>query len=647
MKKILFLLLFIISIISYAQHQRNNPHGFEVAIKDINTEWYPSNDINYDVLFYHIDVEIAVDSIYISGAVKFLISSNIDNLNSLMVDLDQIFDIESISSPVSSYTFEDNVLQLQLENTYQTGDTLSFIIEYSGYPQLAGGYKGLRYETHDGNQPIIASLSTPYLAHSWWPCKDGTSDKCDSVYVDITVKDTIIEEIQLIALSNGLLVDESTDGVMRTFKWQHKYPIIPYYIMVAISNYEHFQQDFEMDDMSFPLDYYVFNSHLSAAQDGVSEMPDAMAFFSEIFGPYPFSNEKYGMTQLGYYGAIENQTNTITNNMSQSWLDVSVHELAHQWFADYITCENWHHGWVNEGFATYAEALYFEHRDGFEAYQNYVTDFEFYSAGTLYLEDISDPFDGIFQSIIYDKGAYVLHMLRGVLGDDVFFEVIYEYATDVDYRFGWANTEDFQNVCEEVSGENLDYFFEQWIYDERYPKYRYNYLSSTSQTEVIIQQSQGLLGWRELFIMPLEIYFQFEDGSDTIVTVFNDEMQQHFAFTFEQEVIDMEVDPSSWVLCNKIFDSNIVVGIPIMEVAVFRIYPNPNDGSFTLNISPSVNNQHLEVFLYDIQGSLCFQNRLESSELTQNIFAPNLKKGIYTIKIHGDNFVKSEKLVIK
>ncbi len=642
MKKIILLSLLFSCVLSFSQIERHNPHACEHQHFPNKTDWYPVEDPNYDVHFYHIDVEIAVDSIYLSGSVKFIISSNIDDLNSIMVDLDQTFDIESISTPVSSFTFEDNVLNLQLENTYQTNDTLSFTIEYSGYPQMPGGYKGLRYETHDGNQPIIASLSTPYLAHSWWPCKDGTSDKCDSLYMDITIKDTIIDDIQLIALSNGLLVNESTDGEMRTFNWQHKHAIVPYYVMVAISNYKHFQQDFVMDDMSFPMDYYVFESHLSQAESGVSEMPDIMAFFNETFGPYPFADEKYAMTQLGYYGGIENQTNSIVNNMSQSWLDVSVHELAHQWFADDITCQDWHHGWVNEGFANYAEALYFEHRDGFEAYQNYVTDFEFYNPGTLYIEDISDPFSGVFRPIIYNKGAYVLHMLRGILGDELFFETIYEYATCEEYKQGWANTEDFQSVCEEVSEEDLDYFFEQWIYDERYPKYRYNYLSSTSQTEVIIQQSQGLLGWRELFTMPLDFYFQFEDGSDTVLTVFNDELEQHYTFDFEKEVIDMELDPDKWVLCNKVFDSNITVGIYNLEHEEFSVYPNPNSGDFTIKVDESmISNLNLE--LIDYTGRRVQYDIIMSSQININ----RLENGVYFLRLSNERDSFSTKIIVQ
>jgi len=140
--------------------------------------------------------------------------------------------------------------------------------------------------------------------------------------------------------------------------------------MIAISNYKHFQQVFKGEDYNFPIDYYVFNSHLSESKEGVAELPEVMAFFTEIFGRYPFYKEKYGMTEIGFYGAIENQTNTITNNMFKSF-NISVHELAHQWFGDMITCETWNHGWLNEGFASYAVALYVEHKYGFEEYKKY------------------------------------------------------------------------------------------------------------------------------------------------------------------------------------------------------------------------------------------------------------------------------------
>lgn len=639
---IIFVLVFLTISIS-AQNKRINPHTYERCEHTSISDWYPSEDPNYDVHFYHIQTEVAIDSIWMSGKVKFLVSSKIDGLNTLLVDLDQTFEIENISTPVSDYSFSENVITLYFENTYNTGDTLSFTIEYSGYPEMPGGYKGLRYENHDGNEPIIATLSTPYLAHSWYPCKDGTSDKADSVFIDIRVKDTIISNNPLLALSNGILENSYSDGVMKTFEWRHRYPIVPYYVMMAISNYTLFQQEFDNGEDAFPLDYYVFESHLAEAQQGVENMPDVMAFFSDIFGPYPFKDEKYGMTQLGYYGGIENQTNSIINNMSESWFDVSVHELAHMWFADDITCENWHHGWVNEGFASYAEALYVEHANGEEAYHNYVTEFTFKQGGTLYLEDVSDPFNGVFQSIIYNKGAYVLHMLRGVLGDEVFFECIYEYATNETFRGGWANTEDFQMVCEEVSGQDLNYFFSQWIYEEYYPKYRYNFETYGNNTEVVLRQSQGILGWPEVFSMPVQLQFHFDNGTDTIVQVFNDAIQNIYSFDFMETVIDVELDPENWILKDVVLDDDIPVGIKLLESNSIKLFPNPNKGNFFIKLDTHQENRETQIRILDINGKLVQEYiQIPSSTIHFN----TLKKGVFFIEIMNGTEKRIEKVVI-
>lgn len=639
---ILTFVFFICSLHLSAQVERINPHGFDTKSLLDEADWYPAEDSTYDVHFYHIDVEIAVDSVWMSGEVTFLISSNIDGLNSLLIDLDQTYIIESISAPVSDYTFNNNVILLNLENSYNTGDTLSFSINYSGYPQMPGGYKGLRYETHDGNQPIIASLSTPYLAHSWWPCKDGTTDKADSIYMDISIKDTVVAGLPLLALSNGVLVNTTTDGIMKKYEWRHHYPIVPYYVMVAISNYAEFQQVYDDGESSFPIDYYVFESHLNAAQQGVSQMPDAMAYFSEIFGPYPFREEKYGMTQLGYYGAIENQTNTIINRMSEDYWMVSVHELAHMWFADNITCESWHHGWMNEGFASYSEALYYEHVNGMDAYHDYVQEFSFKQAGTLYLEDVSDPFNGVFQSIIYNKGAYVLHMLRGVLGDELFFDCLYNYATNENFEYGWADTEDFQNLCEELSGQDLEYFFSQWIYEERYPKYRYNYVSFPGQTELVLQQSQGILGWPELFTMPIHILFHFDDGTDSTLSVFNDEVEAHYAFEFEKEVIDVEVDPDNWILRDLTFDENMIVGLRSFNKETFQLFPNPNQGSFTIQFNEQQATDGRMVKVFDTNGKLHIEIKTQESR----IHIHSLPRGIYFVQIENDLCKSVEKIVV-
>jgi aminopeptidase N len=546
-------------------------------------------DSTFDVRFYDIDVDIRIDSPYIEGRVRCDFDAVQDGLDRIRLNLHHALEIDSLTGNVSGFTFGNDTIFVDLDRPYASGESAQLTVHYRGEPELAGGLKGLHYTSHGGGQPVIASLSTPFLAHYWWPCKDGPGDKPDSVYIDIAIPDTVISGYELIASSNGIL-----DGVIardgkKVFRWRERSPIVPYYVMVAISNYRSFQQVYAGEfGESFPIDYYVFDEHYAAAQQGVARIPEVMGLFSSIFGAYPFDAEKYGMTQLGFYGAIENQTNIIQNSLSLSWFDVSVHELAHMWFADMITCRDWHHGWLNEGFATYAEALWAEHSGGIDAYRANMSGNEFYGGGTLYLQEISDPF-GIFLTIIYEKGAYVLHMLRGVMGDDAFFEALDRYAQTPEFRYDHAVTEDFQRVCEEVGEIDLDVFFDQWIYDEYYPSYEYGFWQNpvTHETRMTIEQIQESLGRRPVFEMPVPLQFEFDGGADTLVTVWNDARVQTFDFAFAAPVRQVILDPDRWILREA---SPVGIDEPDADVVSPRFvlepnYPNPFNPSTTIAFS--------------------------------------------------------------
>ena len=397
---------------------------------------------------------------------------------------------------------------------------------------------------------------------------------------------------------------------------------------------------------NFPLHYYVFDSHYTNAISGVADMPKVMDFFINTFGPYPFEKEGYAMTQLGFYGGIENQTNSIVNNMGLSWFNVSVHELAHQWFADMITCETWNHGWLNEGFASYAEALYIEESKGIDFYHNYVSDFKFFTGGSIWLENVTDPFN-VFRSIIYNKGAYFLHMLRRYVGDQAFFEILYTYSTHESTQYKYANTEFFQMISEQISEKDLDTFFEQWIYDERYPTYEYNYQfdSDLNTLSLSLIQTQEENGWRAIFEMPLDILIRYEDGTDSLLTVQNDKISQHYEFNISKSILNIEIDPNNWVLCRKKFNPDLVLGIEELSLTELFVYPNPNNGSFFIKTPLTINNKEITVKLYNSNGKLSFEQVYNVNSSIQ-INTTDLNKGFYTLQTTINNQLYQYKLVV-
>jgi aminopeptidase N len=638
MNKSGFLLLMMILLFQYSFSQNKNSiqkQHYELEYNSFK-EYHKAvaliePDTQYDVIFYHLSTEIAIDSSYISGNVliklKLLQESEIINF-----DLHESLDIVDISgdAPIENFIHNENKINLFFLTPQAAGSEFNIEVQYKGQPELAGGYKGLVYQTHGYDEPIIATLSTPFLSHYWWPCKDGPSDKADSIYVDITIKDTTINEIPVKAISNGILESVTDSPGKKTFHWKHRYPIVPYYVMAAISNYMDFSQQITIGEDSFPIDYYVFEPHLNDAMEGVAELPSVMEFFTDLFGPYPFRNEKYGMTQLGFYGGIENQTNTIQNSLSHSWFSTSVHELCHQWFGDMITCNSWHHGWLNEGFAKYSEALWIEHTSGVPAYQEEMASFKYLNDGTVYLEDDSDPFE-IFVSIIYYKGAWVMHMLRGVLGDEDFFEAVKQYAQTEEFMYASAETEDFQYICENVSGLDLEYFFHQWIYEEYYPKYEYNWQQdlSNGQTGIVINQTQSQNGWYEVFEMPIQMNVSFMNGTDSLITVYNNQETQSWYYTFDNEIANISLDPDEWILRSVEYNPDFPIDSDSHLSERLILFPNPCVDILCVE-NPVLTFKYFTII--DCNGKIILSGSIDKSN---QIDLSTLSSGRYNIRLSG------------
>jgi len=312
----------------------------------------------------------------------------------------------------------------------------------------------------------------------------------------------------------------------------------------------------------------------------------------------------------------------------------------------YLTCANWHHGWLNEGFATYSEALWHEHKNGTNAYHNNMSSNQYFQGGTLYLQNADDTIN-IFQSIIYSKGAYALHMLRAVVGNDMFFEGLLEYSQHPDYMYKVADTEDLQEVYEDVSGMDLNFFFDQWIYDEYFPVYQYNHAQNSNNTFylTIYQAQEEYFNRRPVFEMPVQLLFHFQDNSDSLITVWNNEQTQGFSFDFDLEVTSMQFDPDKWILRHAEFNSGIPVGDVELRKEDFNFYPNPCQDKILLNSKNDYKEISIEIL--NSAGKVCLLSKFKKSRNIE-INVSSLPSGVYFAKIKANEqlnvikFVKTE-----
>jgi aminopeptidase N len=420
-----------------------------------------ANQQQYDVTWYDLNLTFTPATSNVAGTVRMkakVVSGPIST-----VDLDfysnMVLDGATSAGLAATSSRVANVLTLNLDHAYATGQTVDVTVTYHGNP-TAAGY--LFFQTVNGRQ-LIWSLDEAYGARSWWPCKDAPEDKADSVDVHFTCP------VAMTTVSNGTLLSRVVNGTVATTNWHERYPIASYLVSIAAYPYtitEDWYRPTPTDSMLIRFHTYPETApSVAAVQAKVKNM---IAAFASRFGEYPFILEKYGHAQFQFGGGQEHQTCTSLGSFLEY---VVAHELTHQWWGDLVTCRDFHHIWLNEGFATYGEALWAEATGGSAAYHADIEQYRYLGPGSVWVPDATDQ-NRIFDShLSYAKGGLVLHMLRHVLGDAVFFNALQTYHTTWGYKS--AVTEDFRDVCESVSGRNLHPFFQQWIYGEYYPIYNW------------------------------------------------------------------------------------------------------------------------------------------------------------------------------
>ncbi len=579
----------------FSHHELEAQLKAQQFLQRLATSATPAANYGYDAGFYHLQLKILPATREIEGTLLLEATSETTGLTTVLLDLYANLQVLSIGDDAISFTRSGNVLSLALKNAVQSDEKFRVSISYRGQPE-SGGFGAFTFREHNG-APIIASLSEPYYARIWWPCKDTPADKADSAQIDLTVPEN------LTAVSNGTLENIQTADGWKTFLWKERYPITTYLVSVAVSNYAEFGETFTFSDgTTMPIRHYVYPENLAAAQVQLADTRDMLAFFNQAFGDYPFKKEKYGHAQFAWGGGMEHQTITSVGSFGDGLI---AHELAHQWFGDLITMKSWQHIWLNEGFATYSEALYFEHRDGRAVYQNYMTNMSngIPSTGSVFVRDTSSVATIFNSGLVYRKGAWVLHTLRYEIGDSAFFRLLRTYVVDPRYRFGNATTENFKNLAEQISGKELDWFFEQWIYRAGRPELRYAWKSQGTQLTLRMLQTQSGEGFR----LPLAL--AAIAGADT----FRFEIEhnggcQEYVFTTSQPVERLVIDPDNWVLktlhpvefANFTSDCNLVPSTFALE----PIYPNPfvtGQNPLLVNFSLS-RNENVRLAVFNVIG---------------------------------------------
>ena len=531
------------------------------------------NQEQYDVRYYDIDLTVDPDLRRVTGTVHMRAEVVGDPIDRIEVDLLDNMTVSHVTVSETSVSFrhENDLLDIELDRSYGTGEVVDVTIDYDGNP-AAGGLGSFGFDFHAG-KPMIWSLSEPFGARNWWPCKDQPSDKADSVDIRVTVPKGMI------VASNGLLREIRDNGDTETYWWHESYPIVTYLVSVAIYEYATYFDHFKYSETdSMEIQFYVFPDHLQSVQSNYAKTKNMLAIFSELYGPYPFLDEKYGHAEFVWGGGMEHQTCTSLGGWSEALI---AHELAHQWWGDMITCRDFHHIWLNEGFATYSEALYWERKDGIVHYHEDMAHNEYYGGGTIYVPDLSDVWRIFHGGLSYGKGAWVLHMLRHVVGDTTFFNILQAYYDSV-FQHGTAVTEDFQAVCEAVSGMALGWFFQEWIYGEYYPVYTYDW-SSVEQNgsytvDLTIEQVQTNTG---VFTMPVDVTFVTHNGEETFV-VFDSLQTQSFELTLSSKPIVVLLDKDDWILKIAHLPGD-VTGEGIVDVQDLAIVVNAILGKTELN----------------------------------------------------------------
>ena len=501
----------------------------------------------YDVLHYNLALRVDPGEQSIAGTLTMR-ARLVRAAKRIHLDLDERLTVTAVRSGSEelSFTHEGGAISIDLPGTSPVqvpGTAIEIAVDYEGQPREAprppwdGGFTWS--ETADGS-PWIATSCQGEGADLWWPCKDHPSDEADSMDLFITVPEP------LVVASNGRLVSVEPAGEgERTYHWHVSTPINNYGVALNIAPYATIEEDYESTSGdTFPVTYWVLPENLEKGKQIFPEFVAHLRFFEELFGPYPFRADKYGVAETPHLG-MEHQTIIAYGNQYRGgpsgfdWLHH--HELSHEWWANLVTAPDWNDMWIHEGFATYSQALYAERLHGPEGYRKEM-EAKFARIrnrnpvaprGTQTTADNDGD--------VYFKGSWTLHTLRWLIGNDALFESLRRMAypdplmerTTDGSACRFATTDDFKEIVEGITDRDLDWFFEVYLRQAELPK--------------LVQEKKGgklHLRWEVPGDLPFPMPVQVVIGEDSQRV----EMPRGEAVVRVPTGATPDVDPLGWIL---------------------------------------------------------------------------------------------------
>ncbi|KOS08376.1 peptidase M1 [Flavobacterium akiainvivens] len=548
------------------------------------------NTGNYNVTHHTLEFTVDPAVQYITGSVTTTFTA-LENMGAITFDMSSNLTATSVTQNGNNLSFSsgNNELVITLPTTVAAGAEATITVNYNGAP--FDDEDSFVADQHNGI-PVLWTLSEPYGAKEWWPCKQDLNDKIDSIDIYVTAPS------QYVGVSNGVeqSQQQNEDGTTTTH-FHHGFPIPAYLVAIAVTNYQIYNQQAGTAPNDFPIVNYLYPETAAQSQAELAVTPGIMDFFEDTFETYPYHTEKYGHAQCGFGGGMEHTT---VSFMGGFYRNLIAHELAHQWFGDKITCGSWQDIWLNEGFATYLSGLVIDHLDGGAVFQQWrqdnVWDITSESWGSVYVP-ANDTLNvsRVFSSrLTYNKGAMVLHMLRQKLGQDVFYQGVRNYLADENLAFDYAKTPDLQAHLESESGVELDGFFADWVYGQGYPTYHVHAeFPADFQAVVTLTQTQshpsvsffeGLVPLR--FISTTGLLY------DTVVD--NTVNGETFTLSVPFEVAEVQVNATYDIISAN--DTSTLNALDNELLSSIKLYPNPVSDLLNVQLPQGITLLNSEVY---------------------------------------------------